>query len=81
MVPFVVIAENRRRLKQVFLFSIGAMAAAQLTFFVLLDSLWGIVVGLLIYFTAFNVLEATLPSLVAKVAPVESKGTGLRLSI
>jgi predicted MFS family arabinose efflux permease len=77
MVPFVVVAENRRRMKQVFLLAIGAMAVAQIALFYQFDSLWGIVVGLLIYFTAFNVLEATLPSLVAKMAPVESKGTAM----
>ena len=77
LVPFVVIAENRRRMKQVFLVSIGALAVAQLGLFSFYQSLWGLVVSLLIYFTAFNVLEATLPSLVAKMAPADAKGTAM----
>ena len=77
LVPFVVIAENRRRMKQVFLFSIGALAVAQLGFFAFYQSFWGLVISLLIYFTAFNVLEATLPSLVAKMAPADAKGTAM----
>ncbi len=77
LVPFVVIAENRRRMKQVFLFSIGALAVAQLGFFSFYQSFWGLVISLLIYFTAFNVLEATLPSLVAKMAPADAKGTAM----
>ena len=77
LVPFVVIAENRRRMRQVFLFSIGALAVAQLGFFSFYQSFWGLVISLLIYFTAFNVLEATLPSLVAKMAPADAKGTAM----
>jgi MFS family permease len=34
-----------------------------------------LVVALLVFFTAFNLLEATLPALVSKQAPVELKGT------
>jgi MFS family permease len=37
----------------------------------------GLVFSLFIFFTAFNLLEATLPSLVAKMAPGERKGTAM----
>ena len=37
----------------------------------------GFVAALVLFFTAFNVLEATLPSLVSKVAPVDAKGTAM----
>jgi MFS family permease len=77
MVPFVVIAEKRRRMKPVFLAAILALAIGQTGFALLHQSLAGIAISLLIFFTAFNLLEATLPSLVAKVAPAESKGTAM----
>ncbi|MCP4287664.1 MAG: MFS transporter [Gammaproteobacteria bacterium] len=77
MIPFVVVAEGRRKIKQVFLISIAGMVIAQFAFFTLFQSLWGLALALLLYFTAFNVLEATLPSLVAKMAPAESKGTAM----
>ncbi|MCB1871508.1 MAG: MFS transporter, partial [Gammaproteobacteria bacterium] len=77
MIPFVVVAESRRKMKRVFLLSIALMAVAQLAFYAFFQSLWGVAFALLLYFTAFNVLEATLPSLVAKMAPVESKGTAM----
>ena len=77
MVPLVVIAENRRKIKQVFLSMVFALVIAQLGFLSLYHSLWGVVLSLIIYFTAFNVLEATLPSLVAKEAPADCKGTAL----
>lgn len=77
MIPFVAVAEGRRKIKQVFLLAISLMLFAQLAFYAFFQSLWGLTVALLIYFTAFNVLEATLPSLVAKMAPADSKGTAM----
>ncbi len=77
MVPFVVIAENRRQMKPVFLGAIATLVLAQLGFIAFHQSVWGIGLALMLYFTAFNVLEATLPSLVAKMAPAESKGTAM----
>ena len=75
MIPFVVIAEKRRKMKPVFLAAIMALGLSQLGFFALQQSLAGLALSLLLFFTAFNLLEATLPSLVSKMAPVESKGT------
>jgi MFS family permease len=42
-----------------------------------LDRFWGVVAALLLYFIAFNTLEASLPSLVSKIAPPEAKGTAM----
>jgi MFS family permease len=77
MIPFVVIAEKRRKMKPVFVGAVFAIALAQLGFWVMHGSLWGAGLALFIYFLAFNVLEATLPSLISKVAPAESKGTAM----
>ncbi|MES9845398.1 MAG: MFS transporter, partial [Candidatus Sedimenticola sp. 6PFRAG5] len=77
MIPFVVIAEKRRKMKGVFVGAVFAIALAQFGFMWLHESIAGIAIALLVYFTAFNVLEATLPSLIAKVAPAESKGTAM----
>ena len=41
------------------------------------DSLWGTAIALLVFFAAFNLLEATLPSLISKIAPVGAKGTAI----
>lgn len=77
MIPFVVIAEKRRKMKPVFLAAIFTLVLSQLGFFTLQQSLAGLAFSLLLFFTAFNLLEATLPSLVSKIAPVESKGTAM----
>jgi predicted MFS family arabinose efflux permease len=36
-----------------------------------------LIAALVVFFSAFNILEASLPSLVSKAAPVEHKGTAL----
>ncbi len=77
MIPFIIIAESKRRMKPVFTGAIAVVALAELGFFVFHDSLYGVAFFLLIFFTAFNILEASLPSLVAKISPAESKGTAM----
>jgi len=76
-VPFIIIAEKKRRMKQVF---VGAVSLLLLSQFALIwgyRHFWAIALLLLGFFTAFNLLEATLPSLVSKVAPAQSKGTAM----
>lgn len=77
MVPFVVVAEKRRRMKGVFIGSVLALGLAELGFLGLHHSTLGIAFSLLVFFTAFNTLEATLPSLIAKTSPARSKGTAM----
>jgi MFS family permease len=76
-IPFVLLAEKRRRLKEVLLAAVAAIAASELGLYFLYDRLAGIVVMLVIFFVAFNLLEALLPSLLAKFAPGDRKGTAM----
>lgn len=77
MVPFVLIAEKKRRMKEVFLAAIVllVMAEAGLGFFH--QSALAISLLLLVFFTGFNVLEATLPSWISKIAPAANRGTAM----
>lgn len=77
MIPFVVVAEKRRKMKQVFSGAIGVMALAEFILAVNNHALAAIVVALGLFFIAFNVLEATLPSLIAKTSPPDIKGTAM----
>ncbi|NIP73824.1 MAG: MFS transporter [Gammaproteobacteria bacterium] len=77
MVPFLVLAERRRRKRGILLGAILVLGLAQLGLAGFHGSLLGLVAMLLAYFAAFNLLEATLPSLVSKVAPADSKGTAM----
>jgi MFS family permease len=77
MVPFVIIAESRRRMRPVFISAIGALTVASSVLYGFSHSLIILVLSLFVFFTAFNLLEATLPSLIAKAAPGERKGTAM----
>jgi predicted MFS family arabinose efflux permease len=77
MVPFVILAEKKRKMKSVFLAFIGLVALADLGFLLLGDSFWGVFALLYLFFTGFNLLEATLPSMVSKIAPPDLKGTAM----
>ena len=41
------------------------------------NSVTGILTALWLFFTAFNILEASLPSMMSKLSPLENKGTAL----
>ncbi len=77
MVPFIVIAEKRGRMKAVFLGAVAALGLAMLSVWAGQHSLSAMVLALALFFTAFNLLESILPSIVSKVAPARSKGTAM----
>lgn len=77
MVPLIIIGEKKHKLKQVLVFSVALMAISQ--FLIPSAGHHVVLVGLLVFlfFTAFTNLEATLPSLVSKIAPIQMKGTAM----
>ena len=77
MVPAIIYGEKRHKLKTVFVGAIALMTLAQLGMALALDSFWQIVTWLTGYFIAFNILEASLPSLISKIAPADAKGTAI----
>ncbi len=77
MVPPIIIAEKKAKMKQIFMLAIFLAMCAQLLLMFGQNSLWGVAIALLIFFTAFNVLEATLPSMISKIAPLSAKGTAM----
>jgi MFS family permease len=77
MIPIIIVSEKFNRAKLVFISSIFLMLIAQLMFGILINVFWGLVASLFVYFVAFNVLEASLPSLISKIAPPSAKGTAI----
>ncbi|MDO8311849.1 MAG: MFS transporter [Sideroxyarcus sp.] len=77
MVPPIIIAEKKAKMKQVFTMAIALAALAQLALLLLQHSVWGVAISLVLFFTAFNVLEAAQPSIVSKIAPLDAKGTAM----
>lgn len=77
MVPAIIIAEKRGKMKSVLLAAIVAVLIGQLCLAVFPHTLTWLAVSLLVYFTGFNVLEATQPSLVSKLSPGARKGAAM----
>lgn len=77
MVPFILLAEKRRQMKTVFLGAIAVLAIAQLGWAMQPGSLPLLLICLWLFFTAFNVLEAGLPSMMSKLSPLQHKGTAM----
>ena len=77
IIPFVIIAEKKRRMKPVFLGAISLTILANLGFTFFHGQLIGLISCLWVFFCGFNLLEATLPSLISKTAPGDLKGTAM----
>jgi len=77
MVPAIIYAEKQSKIKQVFVSAVFLMCIAQLIFAFSIHAFMGIVASLFVYFVAFNVLEASLPSIISKISPAASKGTAI----
>lgn len=76
-VPFVILAEKKRKMKQVFVGAIAVLVVAELGLAAVHQNLVGIIGFLWLFFCGFNLLEATLPSLISKTAPADLKGTAM----
>ncbi|MDX1458101.1 MAG: MFS transporter [Marinobacter sp.] len=77
MVPFIIIGEKKRKMKPVLAGAIGLLTLATAGL-ALADAGLGVAWGILfLFFMAFNLLEASLPSLISKESPAASKGTAM----
>ncbi len=79
MVPAIIYAEKHRHMKGVFVASVATLALSQMLFYFGAGNFYGVLAALTIFFSAFNVMEASLPSLITKVAPPDAKGTAAGL--
>ena len=77
MIPFIILAERKRKMKGVFMSAIATLVIANLGLFMFHESLATLTGFLLLFFCGFNLLEATLPSLISKTAPGDLKGTAM----
>jgi len=77
MLPAMLVSERAARRKTAFVGAVAVLVIAALVLAAAKASLSGIVTGLVLFFAAFNLLEASLPSLVTKAAPAAAKGTAI----
>jgi MFS family permease len=79
MVPAIIVAEKHRRMKGVFVGAVAALVISQVMLYLDAHNLYVLLTALVIFFSAFNIMEASLPSLITKAAPPDAKGTALGL--
>ena len=77
MVPAIIAAEKHGRMKLVFNAAIALLLVVQIGFGFFGDSVYALAFWLMLFFIAFNVLEATQPSLISRLAPPHAKGAAL----
>ena len=77
MIPLIIQAEGKGRMKLVFLGTLVALVLGLLGLNFLGHGILAIAFWLFILITIFNLLEAILPSMVSKVAPAGAKGTAM----
>ncbi|QDX83001.1 MFS transporter [Denitratisoma sp. DHT3] len=76
-VPAIILAERKGKVKAVFVAAVLLLVAAETGCYLGMDNLTALVAMMTVFFLAFNVLEANLPSLISRVAPARAKGAAL----
>lgn len=75
MVPFMIVAIKKQQEKPMFSAAVALLTAALFLLWILPSSFWSLVFTIVLFFTAFNYLEATMPSILSRIAPAGVKGT------
>ena len=79
MVPAIIAAEKYRHMKGVFVSAVATLVISQIMLYFGARNSLALLAALVVFFSAFNVMEAILPSLITKVAPAHVKGTAMGL--
>ncbi len=77
MVPAIVAAERKGRMRPVYVGAVALLVVVQAGLTWSGAGLWSIALWLLLFFVAFNILEALQPSLISRLAPPDAKGAAL----
>ena len=75
MAPAIILAERHRRMKSVLVGAVAALAVSQLMLALGGHDVYVLIAAMTIFFAGFNIMEASLPSLITKTAPSGSTGT------
>lgn len=75
MVPFMIFAMKKQQEKPMFSAAIALLSLALFLLWLLPTGLWSLIFSVVLFFTAFNYLEATMPSILSRIAPAGVKGS------
>lgn len=75
--PLMVLAEKKKKVKMAFIIGITLIFISQCFLYFFHTQLWSLLFFLFIFFSAFTLLEALLPSEISKIAPKQNKGAAM----
>nr|WP_174506860.1 MFS transporter [Acinetobacter sp. Marseille-Q1620] len=75
--PSIILAEKYRKMRGIFLTAIAGIIIGLIILIFGYESKYVLLTGLGLFFIAFNVMEALLPSWLSKAAPIQSKATAM----
>ncbi|SPT47300.1 MFS family transporter [Acinetobacter haemolyticus] len=78
--PSIIVAEKYRKMRGIFLSAIAGIIVGLFILIFGYESKYVLLAGLGIFFIAFNVMEALLPSWLSKSAPLQSKATAMGIN-
>jgi len=75
MVPFMIFAMKKQQEKPMFSSAVALLTFALFLLWFLPSGFWSLILSVILFFTAFNYLEATMPSILSRLAPAGVKGS------
>ncbi|XID74796.1 MFS transporter [Alkanindiges sp. WGS2144] len=78
--PSIIVAEKKKQVRQIFIIAVGCIAVALGILSTFHTVGWGLLLGLALFFIAFNVIEALLPSWLSKIALPSVKATAMGIN-
>ncbi len=78
--PSIILAEKYRKMRGIFLTAIVGIILGLIVMVFGYASKYTLLLGLGLFFIAFNVMEALLPSWLSKAAPIQSKATAMGIN-
>ena len=75
--PSIIVAEKYRKMRGIFLTAIAGIVLGLIVLTFGYNHALSLLLGLGLFFVAFNVMEALLPSWLSKAAPIQSKATAM----
>jgi len=76
-IPAIIVAEAKQQMQRIFMAGVWLIGLSMVLLTGLNGQAWGLLLGLALFFIAFNLIEALLPSWLAKRAPVASRATAM----
>jgi predicted MFS family arabinose efflux permease len=76
-IPIIIYTHRTKKAHILLPIMIGVLALSQLLFVFFHGQLWSIAANLILFFIAFNVLEAELPAQISTIAPQAQKGAAM----